>query len=255
MHLGQVHSRVKRPIGRRLALGLHALAYNGTALAQSPVIAGCYIAPGGTSMDLIFNASLLKGEGVTFDSNRTVGAEDTALYVLVNPRVNSSDPLLAEALSANRGHAGAVGSPDEGNASSYFGPFSNGNEYGFTGWVAVAASSRAHAGGAADHLLTIDLSHLPPGAQVSMIRYAAGAGGYEQDGSRASNTRVCCGPRVDVRYQPCAPESCPIKSTARARNSEQLPASPFLALVLGMPDGSRRCQCLAPQVCDAVGAR
>ena len=42
--LGTLHPRLKRPLGRRLAQGLHALAYNGSMIAAGPVFGGCAVA-------------------------------------------------------------------------------------------------------------------------------------------------------------------------------------------------------------------
>jgi hypothetical protein len=143
--------------------------------------------------------------------------------------------------------------PNQTDAKAYTGPYSSGNELGFTGWVAMAATAAARR-----IALVVDLSHLPAGAAVSMIRYGHGAGGFEQAEPESfnSNTRFCCWPTVDVRYQPCPPASCPIKSTAlaidrdqnfdRKQPEEQLPASPFVALVV-----KGKCRCLKPQVCDS----
>ena len=75
--LGTLHPRMKRPVGRRLAQGLHATAYNGTMPVSGPVLAGCQVS--GSKLYLRFNKTLLKGEKVLFNSDRTIEAEDTAL--------------------------------------------------------------------------------------------------------------------------------------------------------------------------------
>lgn len=75
--LGTLHPRMKKPLGKRLAQGLHATAYNGSMPAGGPVLAGCQVS--GSVIHLRFNNTLLKGETVLFNSSRTIEAEDTAL--------------------------------------------------------------------------------------------------------------------------------------------------------------------------------
>ena len=75
--LGTLHPRMKRPLGKRLAQGLHATAYRGRMPLSGPVLAGCRVS--GASLTLHFDEGLLKGEGVTFAGASTVEAEDTAL--------------------------------------------------------------------------------------------------------------------------------------------------------------------------------
>ncbi len=58
----------------------------------------------------------------------------------------------------------------------YLGPFSDGNEMGLTGWVAVAATTKQPK--AQQGELLIDLSAIPLGKTISAVRYGAGSGGY-----------------------------------------------------------------------------
>ena len=58
----------------------------------------------------------------------------------------------------------------------YLGPFSDGNEMGLTGWVAVAASVKQPNARLGE--LIIDLSGVPVGQTISAVRYGAGSGGY-----------------------------------------------------------------------------
>jgi hypothetical protein len=101
--LGTLHPRMKKPIGRRLAAGLHATAYNGSGPVSGPVLAGCSVEEQGRILSLRFNTALLKGQGVLFNDSSTVAKEDTALYVLC-----SQLALRAEFVSV------AVESPDMG---------------------------------------------------------------------------------------------------------------------------------------------
>ncbi len=229
--LGPLHPRLKRPIGERLALGLHALAYGGVNVATGPSFVGCSVAADGRSLVLGFNASLLRGSRVVFNASNTVEKEDTALYVLLNDSADLGRSWR-ERVRANHQEWG-----------SYRGPFADGNEMGVSGWVAVAAMA-----GPTDWTLTVDLSHLPKGRTVRAIRYANGAGGYNATtGERVyfglGASRICCGPGVDTALQPCHPARCPIKATGEGN----LPASPFFAVVEG-----GHCGCFAPQQCGAV---
>ena len=118
---------------------------------------------------------------------------------------------------------------------------------GVRGWHAVAATP-----GPRPNTLTVDLSHLPAGASVAAVRYAAGSGGYNSSSGRYAvrglgSSRVCCGPKVDTALQPCGPERCPIKASGPG----SLPAAPFFAAV---SKDSGRCSCFAPQSCGGAPA-
>ena len=104
------------------------------------------------------------------------------------------------------------------------------------------------------------MSGLPPG-EIKLIRYAAGAGGYNSsvgtthggsfNGNGLGQTRICCGPKVDVGTQPCGPERCPIKATvSKGGILKHLPAAPFFA---ALDAETGRCSCFAPQSCDDTG--
>ena len=237
-HLGPLHPRLKRPVGERLARGLHALAYNGTGIRQGPSFVGCSVAPDGRSLVIGFNASLLAGERVLFSDSNTILREDTALYVLVNGSADTG-PAFMQRMRANHHDWDTTW-----GAPRYRGPYTDGSEMGLRGWVAVAAVA-----GPTSSSLRVDLSHLPDGARVAAIRYAAGAGGYNSTtGERVffglGSSRMCCGPTVDTALQPCAPASCPIKASGPG----SLPASPFFAAV----DAAGHCACFEPQRCGGV---
>jgi hypothetical protein len=174
---------------------------------------------------------MLKGESIVVSkppiaAPLSLALENTATYVLVNSSLNLST------LSAN--HHGK-------NSGDYKGPYSAGNEYGVTGWVAVMPVA-----GPGGNTVTLDLSPLG-GLAPTAVRYGVGSGGW---GITAPNNngcgRMCCGPTVDCGREPCPPDSCPIHSTATAAGSIALPAVPFVAAISG-----GKCRCAAPQVCDA----
>ena len=252
--LGPLHPRVKKPVGDRLAAGLHAQLYNGTAIASGPVFVGCTVGGaaggkngnhtgaggdgGGGTLELTFNATLLRGESVRFNPANTVAKEDTALYVLVNDTVDFEDPAFAATIVSNH-HPRDT----DINAFRYTGPYSTGNEMGVTGWVAVAAVL-----GSTPNTLLVDLSQLPAGSIVRAIRYGAGSGGYnatngDYNDRSLGSSRICCGPSVDPALEPCPPANCPIKASGDAA----LPAVPFFAAVTQ----AGKCKCFKPQVCDA----
>ena len=229
--LGPLHPRVKKAVGMRLAQSLHAVAYNGTAIAAGPVFDGCDIAADGLTLTLRFDKKLLKGERVLFDATNTIEKEDTALYVLLNDTVDTTSLAFVRNMEANH-------QPNH----NYFGPYRDGNEMGVRGWVPVAASV-----GPTLDTLTVDLGGLPTGSKVAAVRYAVGSGGYnsstgERLDRRLGSSRICCGPHVDTALQPCKPENCPIKASGPG----SLPASPFFAAIDWK---RRRCQCFSPQEC------
>jgi len=212
--MGQVHPRTKGLVGQRLAQAAYASIYGGNVISTGPVFTGCTVA--GSKLQLLFNATLLAGETVSWSKGATVEAENTALYVLVGSS-------LPEDAAANH----------HDSSNSYAGSYSNGNELGVTGWVAVNARE-----GPGPATLTVDLSSLN-GATPTAVRYAFGTGGW----GAPFVDRMCCGPTVDVTLEPCAPASCPLKATG----PNTLPAVPFVAAIT--PAG--KCACLPPQVCDA----
>lgn len=185
----------------------------------------------------MFNTSLLRGEAVVFDPANTIAKEDTALYVLVNDTVDFEDPTRAAEIISNHHPRHS-----DMEAFRYTGPFSDGNEMGVTGWHAVAATP-----GKTPNTLRVDLSHLPAGAVVRAVRYAAGSGGFNSTtgnyANRLGSNRICCGPAVDLALEPCPPARCPIKAGVGA---QVLPAVPFFAAVTR----SGACKCFNPQVCD-----
>lgn len=97
--LGTLHPRLKRPLGQRIAQGLHGTAYGGTGPITGPFLAGCQVSSDGNSLRLSFDSKLLRGEAVVFNSSNTIEREDTALYVLVND--TGFEPTWLATISAN----------------------------------------------------------------------------------------------------------------------------------------------------------
>ena len=93
--LGTLHPRMKKPLGRRLAAGLHSTAYNGSGPVIGPVLTGCSVEEGSPwQLRLKFNATLLRGQGVLFNASSTVAKEDTALYVPCLPHTACSTVII-----------------------------------------------------------------------------------------------------------------------------------------------------------------
>ena len=226
--MGYLHPRTKDTVARRLAQATYATVYAPASgvLASGPVLAGCTVA--GTTLTLAFDQARLQGETVVVSKPPgaqplALALENTATYVLVNSTLDVA--------AAARNHHG----PDPG---AYKGTYSAGNELGYDSWVAVLPVA-----GPGGNTVTLDLAPLR-GATPTAVRYAWGAGGW---GITAPDNggcgRMCCGPTVDCRVQPCPPDSCPI----HASGVGGLPAVPFVAAITA----TGKCQCLPPQKCDA----
>lgn len=90
-----------------------------------------------------------------------------------------------------------------------------------------------------DNSVAVDLSGLAPNARVLSVRYGWPLGDQGD---------TCC-PEATVtgatqeRVAPCVPASCPLLT-----KTAQLPANPFFATVV---EGTGKCSCEAPQVCNA----
>lgn len=221
--MGYLHPRSKDTVARRIAQSAYATMYappTSPILSTGPVISGCTLTP--TTLTLHFNATLLKGERVVVSKPPTaaplsLALENTALYVLTNATLDVA------ALAHN--HHG-------GDSSAYKGPYSAGNEYGVEGWKAVMPGEVGGDG----RSITLDLAPLG-GAVPTAVRYAAGSGGYGITAPHNNGCgRLCCGPTLDCRLQPCPPDSCPL----HASGPGGLPALPFVAAIT--PQG--KCQCL-----------
>lgn len=216
--MGCIHPRSKGIVSARLAQAAYATLLappDAPIPATGPVLAGCTYEAGSARLQIRFNASLMAGQNLTWSAGATVQAETTALYVLVN----ASLPANA---SANH-HA---------PSNTYRGPFSNGNELGVEGWVAVNAAT-----GPGPAAITVDLSSLQ-GQRPTAVRYAWGGSGQ----GAPFQARMCCGPTVDITLEPCAPGSCPLKMTGPGA----LPAVPFVAAI----NAAGQCECLQPQTCN-----
>ena len=58
--LGTLHPRMKKPLGKRLAAGLHATAYNGSGPVGGPVLVGCSVDAAKKTLTIKFDSAVRK---------------------------------------------------------------------------------------------------------------------------------------------------------------------------------------------------
>jgi sialate O-acetylesterase len=262
--MGPIHPRIKKPLGKRLALAAHNLVYGGAGAYTGPTISGCTAST--SVITLYFNRTLLRGGAVAVKDYTVSGS---AMRVLVDPTYWCSQTVLSKNYPA-LGRNGVWfcaddGSPNDGNCGGdllcggSLGAVSatenqrrlmdaTGIAMDTTGIAmstydesnpAVASLEPIKASASAVWVkvditsasstsVTVDLSKLPSGSKPVAIRYAWG----NDDGDS------CCIPAGPT--EPCVPASCPLWDPKSA-----LPANPFIAKI----DGGK-CKCIPPQVCD-----
>ncbi|KAL1522247.1 hypothetical protein AB1Y20_017244 [Prymnesium parvum] len=260
-----LHSRLKKPVGQRLATLAFRSVYGGEPLGAlaGPTISGCAVR--GERLVLAFNRSLLRGEKVRVHAyHRAAGEERSMLEVLPAHAPFCHQPMVRCAnrsglqeffyRSASECHfkrrewfcPAALDGRHEAKRLAgggvtdfvpifeqewYMPPALPSEDFWERHWVRVNLSQTSA------YQVSADLTPLR-GAPVAYVRYAWGVqlGGTPE--------RLCCNdndPAVG-RSKPCD-DPCPIASTGG------LPANPFLARV---EHGT--CHCFPPQVCDeAVG--
>ena len=98
-------------------------------------------------------------------------------------------------------------------------------------WSPAAAVADGSGAGAT---LTLTPAQLAAGT-LTALRY-----GWPVDGNSPGDT-CCPSKNVTSSLQACTPAACPVKAVPSL-----LPANPFYALIVG-----GKCQCMAPQTCDA----
>eukprot|EP00040_Diaphanoeca_grandis_P030561 m.180807 g.180807 ORF g.180807 m.180807 type:complete len:694 (-) comp32036_c8_seq1:248-2329(-) len=83
--MGSIHPRLKRPVGRRLAVALVGLAYGGTKPLTGPTISGCDLNTGNHSLVVKFNTTLLRGDPIAITRTQTAvngsGIESSLMQV------------------------------------------------------------------------------------------------------------------------------------------------------------------------------
>ena len=78
-----IHPRLKKPVGQRLAAAALASVYGWGGPVTGPTLAGCAVAPGGASLALRFNTTLLAG-GALAVAPYAGGRKQSGLSVLTN---------------------------------------------------------------------------------------------------------------------------------------------------------------------------
>jgi sialate O-acetylesterase len=91
-YMGPIHPRIKKPVGERLAFACSNLVYGGTGAVSGPTIAGCSVV--GTTIEVKFNASLLKGGSVGVKPYTGNAAAGSAMKVLVDKRFWCENTVL-----------------------------------------------------------------------------------------------------------------------------------------------------------------
>jgi hypothetical protein len=78
----QVHPRLKKPIGQRLAASAMNLVYGGTGAVTGPTIAGCSLAGG--KLSITFDKALLRGSKLIVQKYDTTHPNRSAFLALAN---------------------------------------------------------------------------------------------------------------------------------------------------------------------------
>lgn len=99
-YMGGIHPRIKSPVGRRLAHALYHSQLGGTAAYTGPTISSCAVA--GSTVTILYNASLLRGEAVLvspFDTDMAKwGTDDSSSFMLCFPSLGAGDCLRTTSL-------------------------------------------------------------------------------------------------------------------------------------------------------------
>ena len=252
--MGTLHSRLKRPLGARLARAAYTSVYGGEGASTGPTLSGCAVH---ASEALIsFDRSLLRGERLEL---RAHAPNRSMLQVLLNasalclqpmqrcprgmgpncqPRdrqwfcPHDLDAAATEAASHERADRARRAPLDD--VAPVVGRLLARQPDGLDAWESHWADVPLRR--TADPLvLSADLSSLR-GAPIYAIRYAWGVGAGGPGGER-----ICCddgSPLMGIT-EPCPAAACPVMA------SGGLPANPFLARVV-----AGRCVCIPPQRCD-----
>lgn len=91
---GDLHSRLKRPVGERLARAAYRSVYGGEGAISGPVISGCAVEGAGPAQELHlwFDGSLLPGERIVLAPYAN-GARGVTLQVLTNASAFCLQPM------------------------------------------------------------------------------------------------------------------------------------------------------------------
>lgn len=276
--MGGLHSRLKKPIGERLALAALGAVYGvGSKPTSGPTISGCLVE--GDALLLSFDRRRLGSDEVVLQPySMTPGHEGSRLQVLTDaallclqpmqrcraaasaarpatcdvkerewfcPRSLSGAALLPSAPEGKEGREGRERREAAWSDGAHVPPLDDFTPMGAQRLAAYAPPTDA---GYEDAWVSLNLSRASP-TQLSVDlsplrgkRVVAVRYAWE---APIGLERLCCDehdPQVGLS-RPCEAARCPIMS------SGGLPANPFLARLV-----NGRCKCVPPQNCDGGGA-
>lgn len=218
--MGGIHPRDKKPLGDRLGKAFFNTWYGGNGPATGPTIAGCSLAS--NTLTITFNTTLLKGDKVIVqDYNKSSTA--SYLEVQTDPGLFCYETIQKDPnCQSNRTYQ------CERECPSWAGGSSETNQTAMQHWNDSVGWQPLNITAATDNTITVDVT--PLGNQtVTAVRYAWGLS-------------ECCDKTDPMMYvtKSCGPAACPLMGASG------FPANPFSARVV-----NNKCQCVAPQVCDA----
>ena len=277
MFMGPIHPRLKRPVGRRLAVALLALNGESKGAQQGPTLASCAVA--GTTLTLSFNETLLGNEKLmlrpyeanmsewmtsTSSSGNTLYKTDSVGLMVCT--VNGTWPPPSPDANNGRFIGSQFDPVDELNASTcgclewdiLDRNKSNGGMFRFCavgpGWKPTAYTGKT-GGKDPSNPFAVQWTAVPlvqgAGATVTAdlrklngqtpLAVRIGWPLFSQAVSKAKADDGCCTSQeyLDGK-EPCIPGNCPLYTS-----ESELVVNPFFATI-GL-DG--RCRCRAPQVC------
>lgn len=255
-----LHSRLKKPIGDRLAAAAFRAVYEGEAGAarSGPTLSGCAVR--GERLVVAFNASLFGNESLRLHRYRRTAGRELSLFEVLP----AGSPFCAQTMhhcsDSNSSELKTVYYHSASNCH-----FKRREWFCPKGFTAPFDPERLRGPGVSDFVpipvwehytpqyidpwerdwVSLNITHssafevsadLTPlkGVPVAFVRYAWGVNRHQRP------ERLCCDeddPDIGLT-KPCdAP--CPITT------SGGLPANPFLARI-----EKGRCECIPPQVCD-----
>jgi hypothetical protein len=219
-----LHPRLKKPIGQRLAIGAMGVAYGSPRATIGPVIAGCsYSNSSGLDESNDDTKLVVQKLVVTFNVSQMKGSMLVVQPYNLSHPVQSAFNVLVNSTDLNPG----------------------------TGtWVPVNIAKSP----TDQFAVEVDLSPLL-GARPQAIRYAWGGNdprasridpGHDNNVPNAADVDCCQGLRSPSNKFECIPGLCPIKNDDSRGPFGGLPAVPFLAKLEG-----GKCHCPPPQDCSA----
>eukprot|EP00620_Florenciella_sp_RCC1587_P012536 CAMPEP_0182557330 /NCGR_PEP_ID=MMETSP1324-20130603/1268_1 /TAXON_ID=236786 /ORGANISM="Florenciella sp., Strain RCC1587" /LENGTH=813 /DNA_ID=CAMNT_0024769361 /DNA_START=135 /DNA_END=2573 /DNA_ORIENTATION=- len=226
VYMGGIHPRLKGPVGHRLAAAAMALVYDGSGIVTGPTLSGCTVASDMGSIEVLFNTTLLAGDSIlvqAWDANASNFGTDQADSAGMMVCLGSSDGHLATS-QAN------CADTDQGTSL----------------WQVVPVSPSTSKPDAA---VSVDLSGISyENDSDDAVLDTVVALRYGWPMSDSGDGYGCCPFEANTNgLAACIPGSCPLMAAGSL-----VPANPWYAhLVTDSKRGGLKCECKAPQVCDA----